>query len=89
MEAGCYNGQQGVGMDEPGRFDRGAGIWKRWTYGADIPCWRKRAMLTSLALIFLLGLAAAAICQRVKLPSDNRYAVYGNFTGAICAESAG
>ena len=25
-------------------------------------------MLTSLALIFLLGLAAAAICQRVKLP---------------------
>lgn len=45
-------------------------------------------MLTSLALIFLLGLALRQR-QRVKFTEDNRYAVYGNFTGALCAESAG
>lgn len=42
-------------------------------------------MLTSLSFIFLLGLAMAAVCQRLKLPR-----IIGMLlTGALCAESAG
>ena len=32
-------------------------------------------MLTSLALVFLVGLAAAALCQRLRLPRSPEYAV--------------
>ena len=46
-------------------------------------------MLTSLSFIFLLGLAMAAVCQRLKLPRIIGMLLTGILLGALCAESAG
>ena len=45
-------------------------------------------MLTSLALVFLLGLAAAALCSRIGLPRIIGMLLTGILIG-VCAELAG
>ena len=42
-------------------------------------------MLTSLAFIFLVGLAAAAICQQLKLPRYYWNAHHRNHSRSICS----
>lgn len=45
-------------------------------------------MLTSLAFVFLLGLAMAALCQRIKIPPYHRYADHRYFIGTLCIKLA-
>lgn len=46
-------------------------------------------MLFSLAVIFLVGLSAAAIFQTIGLPEDNRYACNGHSHRHLRSQSAG
>ena len=46
-------------------------------------------MLTSLAFIFLAGLAMAAVCERIGLPRIIGMLFTGIVLGPVCAESAG
>lgn len=41
-------------------------------------------MLTSLALIFLVGLALGAACQKTKAAANHRNACHGYYFGAVC-----
>ena len=38
---------------------------------------------------FSAGAGGCGNLPEGEITEDNRYAVYGNFTGALCAESAG
>lgn len=46
-------------------------------------------MLTSLALIFLAGLAMAALCSLLHLPPDHRHALHRNPARPLCPGTAG
>lgn len=46
-------------------------------------------MLTSLSLIFLVGLAMGAICQKLKLPRIIGMLATGIVAGTICVRHAG
>ena len=61
-------------------------------------CWNEKVllrenggifMLTSLGLIFLLGLLMAAACQKIHLPRIIGMLLTGIILGALCAESVG